>query len=88
MERKKVAFLTLGCKTNQYETNGMMQKFNEAGYEICDIEEEPDIYIVNTCTVTNIADRKSRQSLMIATEKRRSLFLHTDTFLIVAPLFC
>ena len=54
----KVAFLTLGCKTNQYETNGMIQKFSEAGYEICDIEENPDIYVVNTCTVTNIADRK------------------------------
>ena len=60
---KKVAFLTLGCKTNQYETNGMMQKFIEAGYEICNLEENPDIYVVNTCTVTNIADRKSRQSL-------------------------
>ena len=61
--KKKVAFLTLGCKTNQYETNGMMQKFIEAGYEICDLNENPDIYVVNTCTVTNIADRKSRQSL-------------------------
>ena len=60
---KKVAFLTLGCKTNQYETNGMMQKFIEAGYKICNLEENPDIYVVNTCTVTNIADRKSRQSL-------------------------
>ena len=62
-QRKKVAFLTLGCKTNQYETNGMMQKFIEAGYEICDLQDNPDIYVVNTCTVTNIADRKSRQSL-------------------------
>ena len=60
---KKVAFLTLGCKTNQYETNGMMQKFIEAGYEICNLQDNPDIYVVNTCTVTNIADRKSRQSL-------------------------
>ena len=63
MNKKKVAFLTLGCKTNQYETNGMMQKFRDAGYEICDIEDIPDVYIVNTCTVTNIADRKSRQLL-------------------------
>ena len=51
-QRKKVAFLTLGCKTNQYETNGMMQKFIEAGYEICDLNDNPDIYVVNTCTVT------------------------------------
>ena len=66
---KKVAFLTLGCKTNQYETNAMMQKFKENGYEICSIEENPDIYVVNTCTVTNIADRKSRQALRKIKEK-------------------
>ncbi len=60
---KKVAFLTLGCKTNQYETNGMMQKFREAGYEICELEDKPDVYVVNTCTVTNISDRKSRQAI-------------------------
>ena len=63
MRAKKVAFLTLGCKTNQYETNGMMQKFIEAGYEICELEDKPDIYVVNTCTVTNMSDRKSRQAL-------------------------
>ena len=59
----KVAFYTLGCKVNQYETNGMIQKFQENGYEIVDFEEFADIYIINTCTVTNIADRKSRQFL-------------------------
>jgi len=63
MKNKKVAFLTLGCKTNQYETNGMAQKFIEAGYEICELNEEPNIAVINTCTVTNIADRKSRQAL-------------------------
>ena len=63
MNNKKVAFLTLGCKTNQYETNAMAQKFIEAGYKICEINEKPDIAIINTCTVTNIADRKSRQAL-------------------------
>ena len=62
-EKKKVAFFTLGCKTNQYETNGMIQKFIESGYEICELKDCPDIYIVNTCTVTNISDRKSRQAL-------------------------
>lgn len=70
---KKVAFLTLGCKTNQYETNGMMQKFIEAGYKICNLEENPDIYVVNTCTVTNIADRKSRQSLRRIKEKNNTI---------------
>lgn len=63
MKKNKVAFLTLGCKTNQYETNAMIQKLKEAGYILCNIEDNPDVYIVNTCTVTNIADRKSRQSL-------------------------
>ena len=45
---KKVAFYTLGCKVNQYETNAMMQKLQQAGYEIVDFEEKADIYIINT----------------------------------------
>lgn len=60
---KKVAFCTLGCKVNQYETNAMLQKFKMAGYEIVDFDEFADIYIINTCTVTNMADKKSRQML-------------------------
>ena len=60
---KKVAFVSLGCKVNQYETNAMSQEFIEAGYEVVDFNDIADIYIVNTCTVTNIADRKSRQML-------------------------
>ena len=60
---KKVAFITLGCKVNQYETNSMIQKFLQKGYEIVEPTKEADIYIVNTCTVTNMADRKSRQML-------------------------
>ena len=60
---KKVGFYTLGCKVNQYETNAMIQKFEEAGYEIVDFESYADIYVINTCTVTNMSDRKSRQYL-------------------------
>ena len=60
---KKVAFITLGCKVNQYETNAMIQQLLENGYEIVEHTEKADIYIVNTCTVTNISDRKSRQML-------------------------
>ena len=60
---KTVAFYTLGCKVNQYETNAMMQKLKEAGYEIVNFEQKADIYIINTCTVTNTADKKSRQML-------------------------
>ena len=60
---KKVAFITLGCKVNQYETNAMIQSFLQKGYEVVDATKKADIYVVNTCTVTNISDRKSRQML-------------------------
>ena len=60
---KTAAFCTLGCKVNQYETNAMMQKMIEAGFEIVDFEQKADVYIINTCTVTNMADKKSRQML-------------------------
>ena len=66
MENKetiKVAFITLGCKVNQYETNAMTQKFIESGYKIVEHNEKADVYIINTCTVTNMSDRKSRQML-------------------------
>ena len=60
---EKVAFITLGCKVNQYETNAMAQKFLEKGYEVVEHTEFANIYIINTCTVTNMSDRKSRQML-------------------------
>ena len=82
--KKRVAFLTLGCKTNQYETNGMMQKFIESGYEICDLQDKPDIYVVNTCTVTNIADRKSRQSLRRVKEKNNTIVVAVGCYAQVA----
>ena len=63
MENKTVAFCTLGCKVNQYETNAMIQEFMKDGYKIAEFDEKADVYIVNTCTVTNMADRKSRQML-------------------------
>lgn len=59
----KIAFLTLGCKVNSYETEKMKQNFEEAGHQIVSFSERADVYIINTCTVTNIADRKSRQML-------------------------
>lgn len=68
-ERRRVAFLTLGCKVNFYETEKMMEQFQIAGFEIVDFSDSADIYIVNTCTVTNIADRKSRQMLHRAKKK-------------------
>ena len=60
---KKVAFHTLGCKVNTYETDAMEQLLVEHGYEVVPFEEGADIYIINTCSVTNMADRKSRQML-------------------------
>ena len=67
---KKVSFYTLGCKVNQYETNAMIQKFIESGYEIIDIYQgDSDICVINTCTVTNMSDRKSRQILRRIKEK-------------------
>ena len=59
----KVALHSLGCKVNAYETEAMGRLLREAGYELVPFEEGADIYIINTCTVTNIADRKSRQML-------------------------
>ena len=73
---KKVSFYTLGCKVNQYETNAMVQKFKEAGYEIVDMNEDiSDICIVNTCTVTNMSDRKSRQALRKIKEKNKEAII-------------
>ena len=66
--KRKVAFYTLGCKVNQYETNSMMEEFIKAGYEVVDYESFADVYVVNTCTVTNMSDRKSRQILRRAKE--------------------
>ena len=60
-EGMKAAFHTLGCKVNQYETESMKEQFAAAGFTIVDEEEAADVYVVNTCTVTNLADRKSRQ---------------------------
>ena len=65
---KTVAFCTLGCKVNQYETNAMIEQFIKKKYIIKEFNEEADIYIINTCTVTNMADRKSRQMLRRAKE--------------------
>ena len=60
---RKAALHNLGCKVNSYETEAMQQLLEEAGYEIVPFAEGADVYIINTCSVTNIADRKSRQML-------------------------
>ena len=77
----KVAFITLGCKVNQYETNAMAQQFIEKGYKIVEHTEKADIYIVNTCTVTNMSDRKSRQML------RREKELNKDAIIVACGCY-
>lgn len=61
MNIKKVAAYTLGCKVNQYETEGVLSIFREKGYEIVGFDEYADVYVINTCTVTGMSDRKNRQ---------------------------
>ena len=63
LKKKKAALHNLGCKVNAYEVEAMQQLLEEAGYEIVPFEPGADVYVINTCTVTNIADRKSRQML-------------------------
>ncbi len=60
---KKVAFYTLGCKVNQYETEYMEERFKEKGYDVVAFSEPADVYIINTCSVTAMADRKSRNAV-------------------------
>lgn len=68
---KRVAFATLGCKVNQSETEAMKELFRERGYQVSEeYSQEAEVYIINTCTVTSVADRKSRQ--LIRRAKRRS----------------
>lgn len=80
MKSKKAAFITLGCKVNTAETEGMKKLFRDAGYEIVPESEFADVYIVNTCTVTNMGDRKSRHML------RRASKLNPDA--VIAAVGC
>jgi threonylcarbamoyladenosine tRNA methylthiotransferase MtaB len=72
MEKKKVGLLSLGCKVNQYETNAYAALFREAGFEIAPFDEKCDIYVINTCSVTNLGDRKSRQMIRRAKQKNEN----------------
>jgi len=78
---KSVAFCTLGCKVNQYETEAMTEMFVENGYTVVDFDDYADVYVINTCTVTSISDRKSRQMI------RRAKRLNPDSFLIVCGCY-
>ncbi len=68
-EVKKLAVATLGCKVNQYDTDSVVTQFLDAGYSVVDFNEVADVYLINTCTVTNLGDRKSRQMIRRAHKK-------------------
>lgn len=68
---KKIAFKTLGCRLNQYETDALASRFHTGSYEIVDYSEAADIYIINTCTVTNQSDQKSRQTINQSTKTNK-----------------
>ena len=73
---KKVYFETLGCKTNQYESEALAALFAEAGYDYTEDIDEADVCVVNTCTVTHVSDRKSRQVIRrVAGAKKKDAVL-------------
>ena len=78
---KRVAFYTLGCKVNQYETESIKNQLIQKGYKETSFEEEADIYIVNSCTVTSVADRKTRNML------RRAKKLNPNSKVIVTGCY-
>jgi len=66
---KKVSFKTLGCRLNQYETDALVTRFHQAGYQVVDYSDPADITVINTCTVTNQSDQKSRNTINQAARK-------------------
>lgn len=83
---KKIAFLTLGCKVNLYDTEAMQELFAQRGYDIVDFEDTADIYIINTCTVTNFGDKKSRQMIRRARRQNpNAIVAATGCYAQVAP---
>jgi threonylcarbamoyladenosine tRNA methylthiotransferase MtaB len=74
---KKIAFKTLGCRLNQYETDALASQFHKNGYEVVDFNQPADVVVVNTCTVTNQSDSKSNQTIKQAVKK------HKDAMLVV-----
>ena len=68
-EMKKVSFKTLGCRLNQYETDALVTRFHQAGYQVVDYSSPADVTVINTCTVTNQSDQKSRNTINYAARK-------------------
>lgn len=83
---KTAAFYTLGCKVNQYETEAIAEQFTSKGYEIRDFSEPADVYVINTCSVTAMSDRKSRQIIRRAKKQNpHSTVIVTGCYAQVAP---
>ncbi|MCX7738403.1 MAG: tRNA (N(6)-L-threonylcarbamoyladenosine(37)-C(2))-methylthiotransferase MtaB [Hydrogenothermaceae bacterium] len=86
MGKVKVAFTTLGCRMNQFETSALEEKFSERGYTITNFEDTADIYVVNTCTVTKDADRTSRKILRQAKRKNpNAVVVATGCYAQISP---
>ncbi len=82
----KVAFATLGCRMNQFETSAIEEQFSIKGYNITDFEDVADIYVINTCTVTNDADRTSRKTIRQAKRKNpKAIIVATGCYAQVSP---
>lgn len=81
MNIKKIAFTTLGCKVNLYDTEAMMELFEKEGYQIVDFDDVADVYVINTCTVTNLGDKKSRQMI------RRAKSLNEDSIIVATGCY-
>ncbi len=77
METKKITFKTLGCRLNQFETDALASQFHGAGYKVVDFAERADVVVINTCTVTDQSDQKSRQTIRQATRS------HQDAMVVV-----
>ena len=78
---RKIAIATLGCKVNQYDAEAIATAFREKGYEVVDFEDNADVYIVNTCTVTSMGDKKSRQLL------RRKISSHPNALIVATGCY-
>ncbi len=81
MKTNKIAFTTLGCKVNLYDTEAMIELFEKEGYTLVDFDDIADIYVINTCTVTNLGDKKSRQMI------RRAKALNPDSIIVATGCY-
>ena len=86
---KKAASFALGCKVNQYESEAIAELFAEKGYEIVGVNEPADVYVINTCTVTNFGDKKSRQLIRkVKRQNENAIVAVVGCYAQTAPELC